>query len=304
MLTALTLLLFLVSAGAELHSELELVEPDPGWPTVLITGTLDRPASLEGATLQVAASTDKVSPFHDRYLAISDLTPDDHFELSLAAPPQGVHLWMLVEGRSSTWETTFHQLYNHYPIEVPSEGLHDVHFTMADYRLTFEGVDPWEALAGPWWYFYGLVALGLITMMLFRRKRAASRGQRLPPLPTQGALPREGWWMASLLLLAALLRVPSMAESLSMTEFVHTQIAARGANIGDASPQEHIAALPTCKDICQRLAEGGIQGCEAACIKHFGHDQLPKSTASCAFDARGHTTPHQLLACLAKGETP
>jgi hypothetical protein len=303
-LTAPALLLLLAGARAEQPEGVELIEPDPAWPRVTVSGTLDRPESLVGSPLRVAASPDKAGPFHDRYLAVCELGSDDSFELSLAAPPGGVHLWVLIEGRTGAWEQGFHQLYNHYPLEIPAAGLHGVHFTMADYRLTFEGVDPGEAVEAPWWWLFGAAGLALLGLLVLRRLQPGGRAQRLPALPALPALPREGRWIAALLLLAALLRLPSLSESLSMTEFVHAQIAARGGGIEGGFAPVAILDVPTCMDLCASVQGAELPGCEPACIQHFHEDIVPPSVAACALGDRGATTPHQLLACLARWGNP
>ncbi len=304
MLTSLAFLLSLAHAQPDLPPGITCLEPDPAWPRVKITGTLDRPESLAELPLHVAASVDKATPFHGRYLAVVEVTPDDGFELALPAPPEGVHLWALATDTGGMEDQGFHQLYNHYPLVIPSDGLHGVHFTMADYRLTYEGVDPFGALVAPWWWLYGAAALGLLLMLAARRLGRSGRGQRLPRLPPLDKLPRESAWVAALLLLAVLFRVPSLGESLSMTEFVHAQIAARSHGLQGGYTALLLQDVPSCDELCAAVAGEPIPGCEPACIAHFGSLQPPRRVASCALGDQGTTDAQTLLACLTLGEAP
>ncbi len=295
-------LVLLPAARAELPATFELIEADPGWPVVSISGAVDRPETLADEEIIVAASADKGSPAHDLFLAATPIGADDRFTMSVPIPPGGVHLWVQTTAAVGPWEDGFHQLYNHYPLHPPAQGLEDVVFTMADYRLTFEGVDPWSQARALWWWTIPPSAVVLLGLFFSRARGSRSRVRRLGAPVRLAPLPRERWWMVGILLLALLLRLPSLGESLSMTEFIHKQIANRSQKAPERAPVE-APDVSTCHGACVLVVGGELVSCTQACLGYFGQDTLPEAVTACLYE-EPRPTPAYLLGCLDVGEGP
>ncbi len=301
----LLLVLFPLLVAAALAAPVSMVQPDPSWPQVTVRGNVDRPLTLADHPLLVAASLDKASPFEGRYLAVCPLDDHDQFSCEVPSPPGGLHFWVVVDAESGGSGAPFQQLYNHYPLVLSGEGQADLHFTMADYCLTFEGVDPWADPVGSWWWLFLGCGLGLSGILVGGRLLPRQRAHRLPPPGSELPVRREAWLVVALLLLAAVVRIPSMGESFSMTEFVHAQIAA-GVS-GDHDDVGGKDDTPRCAEVCSDLAthsaasDTQIGDCERACLEHFGQDVLPAFVLGCLHPVREPSLPMELLRCLEQG---
>jgi len=301
LLLALALSLLSAAHGA-LPAEIEIIEGDPAWSQVRVTGSVDRPETLAEAEILVAASADKASPFHDRFIAATCLDDDDSFALDVPVPPGGLHLWVVTKSSAGAWEQGFHQLYNHYPLH-PTEDIEDLRFTMSDYRLTFEGVDPWNQIVAPWWWTLPVAALALAGLVVFRFRTRRTRARRLaPPLETL-PLSGERWWLLGILALALALRLPGLVESYSMTEFIHAQIAGRSSAGDEHHEGEQRPTTPTCREVCSDILGERYPTCEMSCLQHFGQEGLPAEVAACTYRAKA-PDPAILLGCMAAGASP
>jgi hypothetical protein len=290
-------LALLNAAWGALPAEIEIVERDPAWSQVRVTGTVDRPESLASAEILVAASADKATPFHDRFIAATYLDQDDSFALDVPVPPGGLYLWVVTKSTAGAWEQGFHQLYNHYPLH-PSEDIHDLRFTMSDYRLTFEGVDPWAQIVAPWWWTFPAAGLALVGLLVFRLRTRRTRARRLERTSEAAPLSGERWWLLGILAVALALRLPGLGESYSMTEFIHAQIASRSTLGGEHHTEERRLATPSCREVCSEVLGARYASCELACVQHFGEEDLPKAVAACAYRDTP-PEPAALLGCMA-----
>ncbi len=292
----------LTAARGALPAEIEIIDPDPAWRQIQVTGSVNRPDTLADAEILVAASADKATPFHDRFIAATCLDDDDSFALDVPVPPGGLHLWVVTKSAAGAWEQGFHQLLNHYPLH-PTEDLRDLHFTMSDYRLTFEGVDPWNQIVAPWWWLLPAAALALLGLVVFRFRTGRTRARRLASPLEAAPLRGERWWLLGIIALALVLRLPGLWESYSMTEFIHAQIADRSLSGGGPHLGEERPGTPTCREVCSGVLDDRYASCEQSCLQHFGQESLPEGVASCAYRA-STPDPMALLGCLAGEVSP
>ena len=270
-----------------------------------------------GAPLWVLASVRRVDPFQGRWLVAAPVRPDGGFSLQVEAPPEGYHLWAVVDlGEPGPDPDDLYTLYNYFPLG-PQEPPGEVHFTTAEHRLMEEGLDPLHQVILPWWPLFLLAPLlallGGLSLRRLAGLRRTSRGSS-PPCPT----PRvaggvELALLLLLLLLATGLRLPGLGESWSMTEFVHARMAASGGGHDHqpVEPGEEPGPVLSggCPDLCDHLLAcalvtpagfwpGERATCVAGCQARLGAGDLSDRFWDCASVSLHRCDAQPVRSCL------
>ncbi len=303
MLRLLTLLLLVCFGVAPAWAEPGVAAP--AGQLASVSGSVSREGSLAHASLRVAASADKALPHDAAYLVSAAVAPDGGFELEVPLSPDGFYLWVVVEPERGGAE--YRQLLGYYPFHGAEPELADLGVHMVGYRLSSDGIRPWEDIYRPLWWVLALAAGLLLGAGLLGGRLARRAPLRLPEPSTGGGARGLALGVAGLLLLAFALRAPSLTESYAMTEYVHAEIAG-GDGPGLAAPlRPPPAEAPTCRTLCARLAagvRGGREtqlGCEYRCLVRLAGAPVPEEAWSCAGQPAQGDAVRGLDACLPAG---